>query len=806
MKKSFSFLMSCAIAMSGLTCSAAVADYDGEAALANAKADITNWMKYLPDDMFAAHVSIPGSHDSATGHNVSLPTLSMAQEVLLEDQLKGGIRAFDFRPGFYSKTETIDGEEVTTYYINCNHGASKTEITMEDAFTILSDYLKEHPSEFFAIHLFRGAPSSDPTGATRDNYDKAADELFNKGKFADMFIDFDPYLTVKQMRGKVVVFRRDRISWCHINKAGNLGGWPGDKDLWQEGAAATATNALDPTVYGRVRVTDVSSPKNETELNTKLNSISNLFKSNCNQTHPNAARAEGDYKPEWSMIFTSGEYTSGKKGYLTCATHTNPHLTKLINDAEVAGPTGIVFSDWVLLDNYTDKEVVYDVKGKDLVNAIIENNFKYAADYILDDELFSEENNTTNEPDVLGNDTYFMRHVQTGKFLAAGAFWGTHAVLGKHGIRIKTFFDKRSGNYLLQTTFVQGGIPNYLGDNCYIDNGAANPYKVIKADDADAYYFTFNGIVDGTPTVLALTPEATTENFTDGTTMLVNCPKYEAGNKNQLWELVREEDLVKELAAKATAENPVDLSFKIHGYKLDPNDDNENNMWVLKNELAKNSTSYCVKTQVWGSNDEKDKDMIFRVYVDRTSASYPENYGWELTQDVTALPEGIYTVTAQAMADNMPMEGEGKFEMSANGIDMAEGIHTESTGAFTCDKGSALDVLRDEALNKCLVKAENVEVKADGLLHIRMAKPLVTAAGKQNFFFDNFSLKYHGPKGQSAIESVAADSIEADTLVDVYNVSGMNVRMNVPFSNALDTLPKGIYLVRAGEQVMKIAK
>ncbi len=47
MKKSFSFLMSCAIAMSGLTCSAAVADYDGE--------------------------------------------------------------------------------EVTTYYINCNHGASKTE-------------------------------------------------------------------------------------------------------------------------------------------------------------------------------------------------------------------------------------------------------------------------------------------------------------------------------------------------------------------------------------------------------------------------------------------------------------------------------------------------------------------------------------------------------------------------------------------------------------------------------------------------------------------------------------------------------
>lgn len=122
----------------------------------------------------------------------------------------------------------------------------------------------------------------------------------------------------------------------------------------------------------------------------------------------------------------------------------------------------------------------------------------------------------------------------------------------------------------LQTTFVQGGIPNYLGDNCYIDNGAANPYKVIKADDADAYHFTFNGIVDGTPTVLALTPEATTENFTDGTTMLVNCPKYEAGNKNQLWELVREEDLVKDLRLKPLQKIPSTSRSRFMATSLTP--------------------------------------------------------------------------------------------------------------------------------------------------------------------------------------------------------------------------------------------
>ena len=71
-------------------------------------------MKYLPDDVFAAHVSIPGSHDTATGHNVTLASSSKAQEKTLDEQLAGGIRAFDFRPDL----KTINGEKV----LNCNHG------------------------------------------------------------------------------------------------------------------------------------------------------------------------------------------------------------------------------------------------------------------------------------------------------------------------------------------------------------------------------------------------------------------------------------------------------------------------------------------------------------------------------------------------------------------------------------------------------------------------------------------------------------------------------------------------------------
>ncbi len=806
--------------LSAPTAYAKVAAYDGAAQLEAARADVENWMKYLPDDMFAAHVSMPGSHDTATGHNVTLASTSMAQQVLLGDQIKGGIRAFDFRPGFYTEKKTIDGVSVEVAKpIICNHGASKTDLTMEEAFTILTDYLTAHPSEFFAIHLFRGNPTSDPNAEKQALFNKAVDELFNKGKFADFFIDYDPYLTVKQMRGKIVVFRRDRLSWMRVNKAGNLGGWPGDKDLWQEGAAAVATNAQNPTLFGRVKVTDVSSPKDETVLQTKINSITNLFKSNCNQVRPNAAKAAGAYKPEWSMIFTSGEYTSGKKGYLACATHTNPLLTKLINEATVAGPTGIVFSDWVLIDSYTNEESVknpetgkyekqqvpYEVKGIDLVKAIWENNFKYAADYILDDELFNAENDFTKEPDVFGNDVYFMRHVETGKFLAAGADWGTHAVLADNGIRIKTFFDNRTGSYLLQTTFRQNGVDNYLGDNCYIDNPASNPLKAVKAEDGTGYYFTFNGFDDKqNPVEFALTPEKTGNTYADGATMLVNNVKFEKGNRNQLWEMISEEDLVRELAAKATKDSPVDLTFKIRGYKFDPNDDNENASWIFKNELAKSNTSYCVKTEVSGpSNIWNDKDFVYRVYVGSTNAKYPDNYSWELTQDVEGLPEGFYTVSANAMVDNMPMEGEGKFEMTANGVDMTDGIHVEETGAFTCV--SALEKFRDESLNRCLVKAENVEVKSDGKLNLRMAKPAKTASGKQNFFFDNFSLKYHGKtSGVGAVE--AEEGITADTVVDIYTMTGVMVAKGVRYAEAFAALDNGIYIVRSANATVKVIK
>lgn len=130
-----------------------------------------------------------------------------------------------------------------------------------------------------------------------------------------------------------------------------------------------------------------------------------------------------------------------------------------------------------------------------------------------------------------------------------------------------------------------------------------------------------------------------------------------------------------------------------------------------------------------------------------------------------------------------------------------------TSGEFTCDPGCALDKLRDESLSKCLVKAENVEVKSDGKLNIRMAKPEKTAPGKQNFFFDNFTLKYHGKTETSGVASVEAEeTITANTIVDVYTITGVTVAKGVSYAEAYAALGNGIYIVRSANTTIKVMK
>ena len=75
-----------------------------------------DWMANIDDAAYVSQLSIPGSHDAATGNGTSADSFARTQEASLSEQWSAGIRAFDLRP-------TVSGSNV-----NINHGIISTKI------------------------------------------------------------------------------------------------------------------------------------------------------------------------------------------------------------------------------------------------------------------------------------------------------------------------------------------------------------------------------------------------------------------------------------------------------------------------------------------------------------------------------------------------------------------------------------------------------------------------------------------------------------------------------------------------------
>ena len=350
MKKKILLALMSALTICVFSSRAAVAPYDAEAAMLNARGDIQNWMNYLPDDMFVAHVSIPGTHDTATNHGwkddgvKGSENASKTQEKTIDEQLEGGIRAFDYRPGLVDNT------------LYCNHGVSICNITFETALRKMTSYLDAHPGEFFIVYLFRGnvyANTGDASSGvkllggkdddeSRRRYNELFDQILNKGDIADYIVDFSPYLQVKDVRGKMIFFRRDRINFAFIEKAANIDFWTMQFD---PNNPSNIINASNPAMAGLLHTQDVSSPgdnddaKNpETNLDAEKRYCTALLDYSTRQTRPNESPEGGDYKPFWVMNFTSGcnanGASNGTKGYKDNATIMHPIVLDYIADTK----------------------------------------------------------------------------------------------------------------------------------------------------------------------------------------------------------------------------------------------------------------------------------------------------------------------------------------------------------------------------------------------------------------------------------------------------------------------------------------
>lgn len=323
-----------------------------------------NWMGRLPDNAYVAQLSIPGTHDTATGEGFIdegigetwSEQFSRAQDVGLSVQWEAGVRAFDFRPACY-KDE----------YLNCAHGMSHTKMTFRKALETLRDSLAANPTEFAVLHILRGTDLGEG-----GDYETMLHELLGSEDLKDCFVDFRRDLTVADMRGKMLLLYRDAYDTDPVG--GMMTNWCGWID-WNSQTNGLITGAgTDAMAAGALYMQDLSDTHEDGKLDEKKDAIRKMLDYTTTHVTTDPRRLV------WVYNFASAYSKVGifnislSNGYRDNATHTNAAIIDYLTDeANLSGPTGIVLMDYACVATSGE----YQTRGDELVNLLIEQNFKY---------------------------------------------------------------------------------------------------------------------------------------------------------------------------------------------------------------------------------------------------------------------------------------------------------------------------------------------------------------------------------------------------------------------------------------------
>ncbi|MBR0265637.1 MAG: hypothetical protein IJQ60_17350, partial [Prevotella sp.] len=244
--------------------------------------------------------------------------------------------------------------------------------------------------------------------------------------------------------------------------------------------------------------------------------------------------------------------------------------------------TGIVVNTWTTRDagNQYVIEEAGDFDSKDAMAAIYEY-FRLFAD-----------------------GKYYINNVGTGKYLAAGANWGTHAVVNADGLDYD--IKMAEGKYTLDSQVSNGGVKNFL-------NGEWN--------DGVAFGWTFNEVSEGVYTISDGTNFLTAGE--NGVVTLAADATVDAAK----WTLKTLEDRIAELAA-ATAEAPVDATFLIQNANFG------------RNDLRKSAWTMDASNQNLSGGEDNNGSVG-----NNCAESFHSTF--TLSQALTNAPAGKYKMTAQ---------------------------------------------------------------------------------------------------------------------------------------------------------------
>ncbi len=319
-----------------------------------------NWMASLPDDAMLCMLSIPGTHDSATGNGFEGELerfgerFGRTQDLDLARQWKAGVRAFDLRP-------CSRGD-----YLHVNHSIISTRVRFDEVLFLLRDLLIANPSEFAVVLM-----NHESDGDLVKNYNELICRLLKNDDIKDYMSEFSSTMTVRDVRGKILILSRDRYADEPI-VGGFFSGWTGSDSWERQTACRISAKAGSPVPCYVQDYWETCSPEDQ---QTKIDVIRRML--DFSTQHVSSSPSDAIWYFNMASAYAKADTLFGESfalsdGYRLNATRTNATVIDYLKSHK-PGPTGILMADYAGVN----KSRGYKVRGKELVQAIIANNFAY---------------------------------------------------------------------------------------------------------------------------------------------------------------------------------------------------------------------------------------------------------------------------------------------------------------------------------------------------------------------------------------------------------------------------------------------
>ena len=466
---------------------------------------------------------------------------------------------------------------------------------------------------------------------------------------------------------------------------------------------------------------------------------------------------------DWGLTATAGQVINGTveakysefMGMPQAAKTANTDVAALtITDGDAVAPVAMTFVDamkatsylkYVTLTDFTIEEAdgkTYLVSGENKIQLYN----KFNVEYTLPENIqsisgiiipFVAKGSTdviveiapTNAEDIVAKPegpaypeagTYYIKNVATGKFMAAGSSWGSHAIVDDHGFDVK-LATLEEGKYTIDTQISNGGAKNFL--NGEFTDGASFTWTFVAttATDGTPAFYINNGEKN-------LSAQEGNQDVVLQTT----------DNDYAKWVFVTEAERIAALA-NATAEAGMDATWLIKGHNIGRND-TRNNTWqgsvkpggdVTNMNAEKYNTDFDVYQTIKVPNGKYVLELQGFYRNGEIKISAPAHLNGSENLYAKAYANTVETSLPSVYAD------AGKVDAGSS----VEGIE----GKFPNSQADASKFFSAGAYNLAL----DPVVVSDGTLKIGVKKVEKVAADWA--CFDNFRLTYYGEVNDVAV-------------------------------------------------------